>query len=300
MNLERISENSYYIPGAVNVGVIKAGNHAVLIDTGLDRETGRRILRLLEKNELNVRAIINTHSHADHFGGNNYIIKRTNAKVYAPEIEAGIIQYPYLEPLYLYSAHPIKDLMNRFLMADASRVDYVLKAGNKKKLHLGEEIDIELKILSLPGHSPNQIGVEVDGILYCADSVFSKKVIEKYKIPLFMDIERQKRTLSLLEKSGYECYIPCHADATDDISDLVESNLNVIINMEEFLVSLKKGTTEDILRSVCREFGVKLRNFTEYCLMMSTLKAYLSHMYNKGMLTASFDCVLCWERTDKP
>ncbi len=293
MKLEQISENTYYIPGAINIGVIRAGNDAVLIDTGLDREAGRRILRLLEKNNLKVKAIVNTHSHADHFGGNCYIVRRTDAKVYAPEIEAGIIHYPFLEPLYLYSAHPVKDLMNRFLMAEASKVDFVLNAENKIKLDLGGEFPI-IDILSLSGHSPNQIGVEVDDVLYCADSVFSRNVIEKYKIPLFMDIERQKQTLSFLEKSSYEYYVPCHAEATNDISDLVESNLNVIRNVEELLVSLREGTTEEILRKVCREFEIKLNNFTEYYLMMSTLKAYLSYLYNKGVLSANFDNVLYW------
>ena len=294
MKLKQISEEAYYIPGAVNIGVIKSGNSAVLIDTGLDREAGRRILRLLEKNNLKVKAIINTHSHADHFGGNSYIVRRTDAKVYAPEIEAGIIQYPYLEPLYLYSAHPVKDLMSRFLMAEASRVDFVLDVKTETKLDLGEGYP-NVDILSLPGHSPNQIGVEVDGVLYCADSVFSRNVIEKYKIPLFMDIERQKQTLSLLEKSGYEYYIPCHAEATNDISELVESNLDVIRKVEEFLISLKRGTTEEILRKLCQEFEIKLSNFTEYYLMTSTLRAYLSYLYDKGVLAANFDEVLYWK-----
>jgi|Deesub1362B_J571_1020462.scaffolds.fasta_scaffold00269_41 glyoxylase-like metal-dependent hydrolase (beta-lactamase superfamily II) len=296
MKLEQISENTYYIPGAINIGVIRVKNDAVLIDTGLDREAGRRILRLLEKNNLKVKAIINTHSHADHFGGDRYIVRRTNAKVYAPEIEAGIIQYPFLEPLYLYSAHPVKDLMNRFLMAEATKVDFVLNVKNKTELDFGGEFPI-VDVLPLPGHSPNQIGVEVDNVLYCADSVFSRKVIKKYKIPLFMDVERQKQTLSFLEKSEYEHYVPCHAETTNDISELVESNLDVIRKVEEFLISLKEGTTEDILRKLCQEFEIKLNNFTEYYLMMSALRAYLSYLYNEGLLAANFDEVLYWKVT---
>lgn len=294
MKLVKISENAYFIPGAINIGVIKTGESVVLIDTGIDRESGRRVLRTIEKSGLAVGAIINTHSHADHFGGNGYLIRNTNAKVYAPEIEAGVIQYPYLEPLYLFSAHPVRDLMNRFLMAEPSRVDFILKDENFSRPVI-ELKDAEIEIIPLFGHSPRQIGVEIDGVLYCADSVFSSRIIQKYRIPLFMDIEKQKRTLSLLEKSNYDYYVPCHANPTDDISELIDMNMKVIESVEELLISCKNRTTEEVLKMVCSKYGIRLTNFTEYCLMHSTIKAYLSCLYNRGDLNASFDGeILVW------
>jgi glyoxylase-like metal-dependent hydrolase (beta-lactamase superfamily II) len=293
----QITENAFYIPGAVNIGVVKIDNGIILVDTGLDREAGRRILKALEKGNVvdatntvkevrEVKAIINTHSHADHFGGNGYIVKRTTAKVYAPEIEAGIIQYPYIEPLYLFSAHPVKKLLNRFLMAEATKVDFVV---SRAELRLGP-----LRAIPLYGHSPRQIGVEVDGVLYCADSIFSKEVIEKYKIPLFMDIEKQKETLSFLEKSNYEFYVPCHAKPTADVSELVDLNFGVIERVEEFLIS-ESGTTDEMLRKLCRKFEIRLRDFTSYALMLATLKAYLSYLHDKGALKAEFSDTLYWK-----
>ncbi len=296
MKLVQISDFNHYIPGATSTGVIQNRDEAILVDTGLDREAGRRILRLLEKNGLKVKAIINTHSHADHFGGNSYIVRRTDAKVYAPETEAGVIQYPYLEPLYLFSAHPVKDMLNRFLMAEPSKVDTVLDAEKVVKLELGD--DFRIATVPLPGHSPAQIGVESDGILYCADSVFSERVIQRYKIPLFMDIEMQKNTLSFLEKSEYELYIPCHGALTDDISHLVDINLKVIESVVESILSLGKGTTEEIMKKICRQFDIKLRNFTEYSLMLATVKSYLSYLYNGGQIVAEFNDTLQWRRSD--
>ncbi|MGC8940941.1 MAG: MBL fold metallo-hydrolase [Candidatus Nanoarchaeia archaeon] len=110
MELKKITEQVYYIPNPANIGVVKDGEKsAILIDSGLDDDTGRKILRLLEKNDLFVKAIVNTHSHADHCGGNRYIKEKTNAMIYAPEVESAIIQYPSLEPLYLFSgASPLK------------------------------------------------------------------------------------------------------------------------------------------------------------------------------------------------
>ncbi len=291
MKLIQISDSTYYIPGATATGVVRSENRAILIDTGLDRESGRRILRLIQKNGLDAAAIINTHSHADHFGGNSFIVRRTDAKVYAPAIEAGIIQYPYLEPLYLFSAHPVNEMMSRFLMAEPSRVDRVITPDDSE---LSFE-DLNIRIVSLTGHSPSQIGVEVEGTLYCADSVFSRRIVEKYGIPLFMDIGKQKETLSFLERSSYEMYVPCHGEPVRDMTELVDINLNVITKVEEFLKSHRKATTDEILKSVCREFGIKLSNFIEYSLVMSAIRAYLSHLYNRGEISAEFGDTLYWK-----
>ncbi|AIY89809.1 MBL fold metallo-hydrolase [Geoglobus acetivorans] len=294
MKLVQVSDSSHLIPGATNVGVIRCDDAAILVDTGLDRESGRKILKLLEKNGLKLKAIINTHSHADHFGGNSYLVNMTDARVYAPEVEAGIIQYPYLEPLYLFSAHPVNEMMNRFLMARPSRVDNVIGADGETEFDFGV---LKLTTVPLPGHSPGQIGVEADGVLYCADAVFSGRVIEKYRIPLFMDIEKQIETLSFLEKSSFEHYVPCHAEPTEDISYLADLNMNVIERVEEFILSVGGGTTEEILRRLCSEFEIRLSNFTEYSLMLAALKAYLSYLHNRGDIQAEFDGILYWKIT---
>ena len=99
MSMEHITEQVAFIPGAVNVGVIKSGAEAAVIDTGLDKDSGRAIRKALEDEGLALKAIVNTHSHADHFGGNDYLTRNLGAEVYAPEVEAGIIQNPILEPL---------------------------------------------------------------------------------------------------------------------------------------------------------------------------------------------------------
>jgi glyoxylase-like metal-dependent hydrolase (beta-lactamase superfamily II) len=292
MKLDSVSESVFCIPGAVNIGVIKSGEKAILVDTGLDKDTGRRIFRRLDKLGLKISAIINTHSHADHFGGNNYIVEKSGAKVIAPEIEAGMIQYPYIEPLYLYSAHPVRDLMSRFLMAKPSGVDHVLRSEKHSISIAGKEVNV----IPLPGHAPNQIGLEVDGVLFCADTVFSEKIIDKYGIPLFMDIEKQKKTLTKIEKMKCDLFVPSHAEPTEDISSLVDLNLGVIERVEDLILSFNSPkTTEEIFKEVLDYFEITVNNFIEYSLALSTVKAYLSSLYNSGELNAFFDNnVLYW------
>jgi glyoxylase-like metal-dependent hydrolase (beta-lactamase superfamily II) len=78
MDLIEITSGAYYLPGATNLGVVAtADGRAILIDTGQDEDAARRLLRACKAAGLMPCAIINTHAHADHFGGNEYVTRRT-------------------------------------------------------------------------------------------------------------------------------------------------------------------------------------------------------------------------------
>lgn len=248
------------------------------------------------KKGLHPKAIINTHSHADHCGGNAYFKEKKNVTIYASEIESGIIQYPILEPLYFFSgASPIRDLENKFLMAKPSHVDYIIKNGEERLFIDG----IELGIISLPGHSPNQIGIEVEDILFCADSVFSKYALRTHKIPFYIDIDKQKETLNFLKNSKYKLYIPSHAEPTENIMDLVEANMEIIEDVEQYLLENinDSKTTEQILKNLCDHYNIEIKTGQEYYLMNTVTMAYLSSLYKRGNLNYVIrENSLFWEK----
>ena len=71
--LHQVTESCYYIQSPAKIGLIKLdGNDVCLIDSGNDKETGRKIRQILDENGWRLRAIYNTHSNADHIGGNKY------------------------------------------------------------------------------------------------------------------------------------------------------------------------------------------------------------------------------------
>ncbi|MDQ3780536.1 MAG: MBL fold metallo-hydrolase, partial [Chloroflexota bacterium] len=77
------------IPGGVNIGVLRGdGDRLILVDTGLNETNGRKVLRAA-RDEVGgeVVAILTTHAHADHFGANAAVVKRTGARVYAPAFD---------------------------------------------------------------------------------------------------------------------------------------------------------------------------------------------------------------------
>ncbi|HOI18664.1 MAG TPA: MBL fold metallo-hydrolase [Candidatus Woesearchaeota archaeon] len=297
MEMKKISEGVYYIPNPANIGVVKDGEKSViLIDSGLDDDTGKKVLKLLEENGLFPKAIINTHSHADHCGGNRYIKEKTRAKIYAPEVESAIIQFPSLEPLYLFSgASPLKELQNKFLMAQPSDVDYVIKR-DERKLKFDE---VELGIVPLPGHAPNQVGVEVDEVLFCADSLFSEDVLRRHKIPFYADIDRTKETLRFLRNSQYKFYVPSHAEPRGSLNELVDANLEAIDGVEKYLLEEFHGrkSTQQVLKDMCDHYKIDMRGIQQYYLMNTVAMAYLSSLHERGKLKVEVkDNSLFWEK----
>lgn len=117
-NLNKVGERTYYIDSPTNIGIYKLNESDIcLIDSGNDKEAGRKINKILKENNFNLKYIISTHSNADHIGGNEFLQKRTDCKIISTEIENLFIKYPILEPSFLYGGYPIKSIRNKFLMA---------------------------------------------------------------------------------------------------------------------------------------------------------------------------------------
>ena len=72
--LVQVSEKCYYINCPAKIGVYVADqDHVYLVDSGNDKDAGRKVRQILDKNGWHLAAILNTHSNADHIGGNRYV-----------------------------------------------------------------------------------------------------------------------------------------------------------------------------------------------------------------------------------
>lgn len=286
MELEFIKDDVGYIRDAVNIGVIKKGQDVILVDTGLDKGTARGIRMAVEGRGLTIKAVINTHSHADHFGGNDYLVRNLNVKVYASEIESGIIQNPILEPVYLFNgAFPIDELRNKFVLADPSPVHHIIHPGSIM-VH-----DVELDIVALPGHSFNQVGVLYEDVFFCADSIFDERVIQKYKIPVVQDVRSQIKTLNYLKNTSYGLYVPSHTSPIKDVSKLVENNSNLVDKITKDLLKLLNEplSTDEVLSKICNSYKLSLTRVQQYYLIRMTLMAYLGYLKEKNRLHVSVE-----------
>ena len=285
MHLEQLTEHVYYLASAVNCVIVKTSeNNAVLIDTGQDKNYGRNLRKSLDSLGLRAVAIINTHSHADHYGGNDYLLRQyDNAQVYAPGFEAAIIQNPYLEPVYLFNgAKPLNELMSKWLMAKASHVDHILRVG---KLLID---DFEFEIIDTSGHAHSHYSVLVDGVLLAADAIFGFEVFEKYPMPFGQDIGKQITSCQKLLDYDCDIIVPGHGSPTSKIKDLVGKNIeifNTVLNTVKD--SCNGGSTEDVLEQTCHKLSINLADIPRYYLNLCTIQAYLSYLRETGKIELS-------------
>ena len=124
--LIQVLNNTYYINCPAKIGLyLDVDKGVYLIDSGNDKEAGRKVRQILDKNGWTLRAILCTHSHADHIGGCKYLQAQTGCKVYSPGVERDFTRHTLLEPALLYGGFPPKALRHKFLMAQESDADEI-------------------------------------------------------------------------------------------------------------------------------------------------------------------------------
>ncbi|MBD5169523.1 MAG: MBL fold metallo-hydrolase [Oscillibacter sp.] len=288
--LVQAGPRSYYMEAPAKIGIYLAdGNRVYLIDSGGDKEAGRKVRQLLEKNNWTLAGILNTHSNADHIGGNRYLQNQTGCPVFSSGIEAAFTRYPLLEPSFLYGGYPCKELRHKFLLAQDSEVtDFSHESFPK-----------EVEVIPLPGHFFDMVGFRTpDGTVFLADCISSKATLEKYAVTFIYDVAAYLETLDKVEAMEAPLFVPSHAEASADLTELIRYNREKVHEVAETILTIcaEPLNFEAILQKLFRHYGLTM-NFQQYVLVGSTVRSYLAWMKDSGRVDAVFeDGLLLWRK----
>jgi len=302
MQLMQFGEHTWVIQGGANIGVIAYEDRCLIIDSGMDKDVGRDILNQVKKLGLTPSALLVTHAHADHFGGAQYLVRQTGLKVYATRVEAAVMSGPILEPLYLFSgATPPRELQHKFLLAKPCLVDTVLEGNEHTVDH------IPLRVIPLPGHSIEQVGVAFGDTFFVGDAFFTPEILDKHRIPFYTDIQAGLSTLTKLKRQieTFKYVVAGHGEiytATEKANAAIEYTIerleSILEGIREALDDGKAQAAGDLLKIVADAQGVQIQALPQYVLYNTTVQSALSTLNLRGKIYPFFqDNSLAWRRS---
>lgn len=288
--LIQVSEHCYYIQSPARIGLIRLnGTDVCLIDSGNDKDAGRKVRQLLDRNGWRLTAVYNTHSHADHIGGNQYLQKQTGCRIYAPGIECDFTRHPVLEPSFLYGGCPPQELRHKFLLAQDSGAEELT----------ADKLPDGFSIIPLPGHFFDMVGFRTpDDVVFLADCLSSRETLDKYRIGFLYDVGACLNTLETVRTMQAKMFVPAHAEATESISGLAQYNIDKVHEIAGHIAELcdRPICFEQLLKQLFDGYGLTM-TFEQYVLVGSTVRSYLAWLKDTGRLAVQFeDNRLLWVR----
>jgi len=118
------------------IWVLRGDGKAAVVDPG----DARPVLAYLRAEKLQLGAILNTHHHADHVGGNAELLQHCKVPVYGPYDER------------------------------IPTVSQRLREGDRFTL---KDFDIEFTVFEIPAHTRSHIAFYGGGMLFCGDTLFA-------------------------------------------------------------------------------------------------------------------------------
>ena len=103
--------------------------------------------------------------------------------------------------------------------------------------------------------------------------------------------------LSFLETLDGDAYICSHVEILSDIKDLIKINRDKVYEIIDNVYNLCNNTAfEDILKSIFDMYKIDI-NTNQYILIGSTIKSYLSYLYDENKISYSFkDNKMIWNK----
>jgi glyoxylase-like metal-dependent hydrolase (beta-lactamase superfamily II) len=270
-----MSDNFILIPGRVAIAFIKVGNEAYMVDSGLDKDQARRAINIAKELSLTIKLLINTHSHADHIGGNKFVADRLGIPIYADKREIPYITMPILEASTLYGGYPSKSLRNKFFIAQESHPADI------------SGISLPFDIHDLRGHSPGMIGLQINHIFFVADAFFPLKVLKRHVIPYTYNPRDALDTLNKLRDLDGLTFVPSHGDPTGDEREDIEANIRAIISVREKLLEIirREMSFDEISIEIFSALNIDIRSIGLYHLHQSILRGYLTWLEEEDCIT---------------
>ena len=281
MKLNCIKGNTYYIKGGTNTGIYKFKDGSVLlIDPGLLGMRPKKIINLLEENNLKLKYIINTHEHGDHFEGGIVLLESNpDIKVFSSEEAKVFIENPNFAADYSMGGKA-NEFLNLKLFNDKNKrikVDEVIKEGS---LELNGD---QFEIIKLSGHTEGSIGILTsDKVLFVGDLFVASSMLSKFNLLLLYNVKEYLNSIGKIKDIDFEYMVIGHGKeiiSKKAIDEVVKNHKESVFKYINQVMELLEDriTMDNILKNILNNNDLSC-NYKEYHYYRSTIVSIMSYL----------------------
>ena len=286
MELKQIGPKTFCIEHDTNIGIhFTDDGRMYLIDTG-SKGDGEKIDEILSREGWVPSCIINTHTHIDHIGGNEFLMRKYGIPAYCTDYDMAFAHYSELEAAYMNGGYPAEKL--RTIFAHPGMIGF---------RSLEKETPDGIDWTYLPGHSFGMIGIRTsDDIWFLGDSYLSRSFLKQYTFGFIYNVEAYIDTLKKLKEFKGALFVPSHGIIETDIVSTLEQNLRSVTEMCGMICETCREYRgqDEILQQMYERLRMHARP-AQHALLSSTVKSYLTYLQDRNKLECRFvDNIMKW------
>ena len=286
MEIKQIGPKTFCIEHDTNIGIhFTDDGRMYLIDTGSQGD-GEKIDEILSREGWVPSCIINTHTHIDHIGGNEFLMRKYGIPAYCTDYDMAFAHYSELEAAYMNGGYPAEKL--RTIFAHPGMIGF---------RSLEKETPDGIDWTYLPGHSFGMIGIRTsDDIWFMGDSYLSRSFLKQYTFGFIYNVEAYIDTLKKLKEFKGALFVPSHGILETDIVPSLEQNLRSVAEMCSMICETCREYRgqDEILQQMYERLRMHARP-AQHALLSSTVKSYLTYLQDRTKLECRFvDNIMKW------
>ena len=286
MELKQIGSKTFCIEHDTNIGIhFTDDGRMYLIDTGSEGD-GEKIDEILSREGWVPSCIINTHTHIDHIGGNEFLMRKYGIPAYCTDYDMAFAHYSELEAAYMNGGYPAEKL--RTIFAHPGMIGF---------RSIEKETPDGIDWTYLPGHSFGMIGIRTsDDIWFLGDSYLSRSFLTQYTFGFIYNVEAYIDTLKKLKEFKGSLFVPSHGIIESDIVLTLGQNLRSVAEMCSMICETCREYRgqDEILQQMYERLRMHARP-AQHALLSSTVKSYLTYIQDRNKLECRFvDNIMKW------
>lgn len=253
---------------------------AILIDSGLP-QSWEPLLGLLEREKLEIVAVLTSHAHPDHVGNHKKLRERFGAEIYMSRFSAALYNNPMNQSALssgLTGYRKYKKTLGMTFDADVL-FDWDVKSLEVEGVTFGVE--------QLPGHAAEHIGIVTpDNVIYLGDTVLDENMVKNLRLPYCTCLEPDIETLEYIMDMQYDKYILAHSAVCDEIREIAKLNRDNLLAKADMIESLcdEYITMDGMVKKLLLQTGGEIDNQRTVGGTRHNLSVFVSYLEDLGRL----------------